>query len=316
VIFNGVNNQNIYISDNSTNPFNNIEIDKTGTSLNAPNNKDLLLSGYLKVTSGNYSANGRTTTIGDDMYAENGTFANSGTFVLNKASGSARIKTNYNYNSNTNYINNLTINGGATYTLESDLAVYGNFYLNAGTFNGNGYKVALGNNEADVIQINGNYIAGAGGQLLPGYSTSVVIGTTGSIELVGTGSNNVVVTNNIYYGGRYAFTCNGTIKAENYQFNYMNASGIRVTSTGVIDATHNFSNGTFTNGAGDGTFLKIENSQSFVNPNYIANVNFPTNPGGSLQKNVEKSVDSGTLEFWEATGIFADLLTKRMITTA
>ncbi|OFX40924.1 MAG: hypothetical protein A2W95_16875 [Bacteroidetes bacterium GWA2_40_14] len=311
VVFNRNGNQTINVADNSANPFYSITLDKLSGTVSAPNNKDQTIGGNLIVTNGIYSANGHTSTIGGDLYAENGSFAYSGTFLLNKTSGSARIRTNYNYSSNTNYLNSITINSGATFTLESDFASYGDFILTTGTFNGNGYRVALGNYSTDNINIDGHYILGAGGILMPGDGCSVVIGSAGSIEVVGTGSENAIVTNNMYYGGRYGFTCNGTIDAEYYQFQYMNINGIRVTSTGVIDATHNFSNGTFTNGSYDGKFLVIENSQSFVAPNYIYNVSFPTVPGGTLSNNVEKTQNSGTLEFWEATGPFSGQLYEK-----
>lgn len=311
VIFTRAGNQYIYVGDNSINPMHNVTVDKESGSLIAPNNKDLLVNGNLIVINGIYNANGRVTTVGGDLYAQNGQFAGSGTFNLNKASGNARLKTNYNYTLNTNYLNSLTISGNATYTLESDMAVYGDFIQQAGTVNFNGYTVALGNQSTDNLNVNGTIVLGAGGRLLMGNGSNFIVGTSGNINIVGLPDNIAVVTNNTHYGGRYGFTVNGTIAAAYYRFHYMDINGIRVSSTATIDNINNFSHGTFTNGAYNGVLLSVENTQSFVAPNYIQNVNFPVISTGSLAKNVAKTQNSGTLEFYEANGSFAGALYEK-----
>ncbi len=310
VIFNRADgNQSISVNDNSVNPFFNLTVDLGANSiLYAPGNKEQTIRNNLLVNDGRYSANGRTTSIGGDMYAVNGTFVNSGTFLLNKASGDALIRTNYNYNNNTGALRNIIIDAGATYTLESDFAAYGDISLVSGIFNGNGHTVALGSSSAHSIQINGTYIFGPGGRLLAGNGGTIAVGATGVFEMVGTPGQNVILTNNMHSGGRYGFVMNGLIKAEHYQFMFMNLNGIRITASGVIDSTHNLSNGTFTNGQNGGTFLAIENNQTFVEPNYIAHVNFPAFPGGALAKNVWKTLDAGRIEFYEASGSFSGAL--------
>ena len=60
------------------------------------------------------------------------------------------------------------------------------------------------------------------------------------------------------------FTVDGTIHASNYLFEWMDDNGIFVSSTGTIDGTNNFSDGTFTNGEAGRTLLKIENTQDFT----------------------------------------------------
>ena len=312
VIFNRPDgNQSITVHDNSENPFFNLTVDKTANfTLSAPNNKDQIIQNNLTVIDGRYSARSRTTVISGDMVAVNGTFIsdNSGTFLLNKPSGDAIIRTNYNYSNNNGAIRNLTINSGATYTLESDFAAYGDINIASGTFNGNGHQVALGSSSAHSIQINGTYIFGTGGRLHVGRESTITVGSSGVFEMVGTPDQNAVLSNNMHHGGRYGFVMNGLIKAEHYQFMFMNVNGIRITSSGLIDATHNLSNGTFTHGASNTTFLAIENNQTFVEPNYIANVNFPTSPGGATAKNVSKNLDEGRIEFYEASGNFAGQL--------
>lgn len=307
VVFLGTANQTIQVSDNSTNPFHSIYVNKTTGTVSAPNNKNTSFTGDIYVENGTYTANGRTSVVGGNLYADNGLFGNSGTYQLTKSTGTAYIKTNFNTALNTGAINNLTITGAAEYIVQSNVAVYGDFNLTSGVFNGNGYTVALGNASTDGIQMQGTYKIGAGGILWTANGASVTVSSTGSIEVVGTGVNNAIVTTNPFYAGRYAFTVDGSIKAQYYQFHYMNASGINVTEFATIDAVDNFSNGIFTNGAGGGVYLQIQNSQSFVSPNYIANVSFPVNPGTSA-KNVKKTKNSGVIEFYESSGVFSGAL--------
>jgi hypothetical protein len=307
VIFNRPDgNQGIWVHDNSVNPFYNLTVDLGANAiLYAPNNKEQNIRNNLLVNDGRYHPNNRTTMIGGDMYAVNGTFVNSGAFFLNKTSGDAKIRTNYNYNNNTGAVRNITIDAGATYTLESDFAAYGDINIASGTFNGNGHTVALGSSSTHTIQINGRYVFGSGGRMLVGNGGTITVASSGIFEMVGTAGLNAVLTNNMHYGGRYGFVMNGLIKAEHYQFMFMNQNGIRITASGVIDTSHNFSNGTFTQGQNSGKFLVIENNQTFVEPNYIANVNFPASPGGALAKNIEKTLDEGRIELYEATGNFS-----------
>ncbi|SMO93415.1 hypothetical protein SAMN06265379_1191, partial [Saccharicrinis carchari] len=303
VIFNGTDDRNIYMGDNNGNTFYDILVNGSAQiSAANPTNNDFIVQNNLNVTSGVFNANGRTIYVGGDLMATGaGTFNNStGTYYLNKAAGNANI--GFNGSS----LLNLVINGGASYTAQGNLALVGSFTLSSGTFNGNGHKVDLGNGSGDVVNIDGTYIVGAGGVLGLGNGVTCTVGTTGRIEVVGSTAGLAKVSNNAS-GGRYGFVVHGEIAAEYYMFEYMSNVGVYLTSTSTIDATHHFSNGTFSNGATTGQLLRIENTQSFTEAggNRIEKVSFPVNPGGSAFNVAKYESTSGELEFYNSVGVFA-----------
>lgn len=270
-----------------------------GSVLAQATNNDIQINENLRVLSGSFSLNGLTGTVGGDLTASGtGTFVTSGTYILNRAGlGSAA-----NISMNGSTLQNLTINSGAIYTMLDDMILNGNFTLTSGEFDGNGNSVTLGNG-ADVVAISGVYRVGDGGTLALGNGTALTVNPTGTIYVVGSIGNVASVTRRD--GGRYDFSVNGTIHANNYLFEWMDNAGIFVTSLGTIDLTDNFSNGTFTNGEGGQTLLRIENTQDLTGANRIENVAFPANPGGGAFNVTKSASTGGNVEFYNATGVFA-----------
>lgn len=235
-----------------------------------------------------------TVTVGGSMNVINGTITTAGKWLFNSTSGSETIQLNGSI------LNDVEFNGsGTTFTLQDDFATNGNFTLTAGTFDGNGKTILLGDNIADIITIDDTFQIGANGTLQLGNSVSFNVGASGTIYVVGAAGQPATVTRRTI--GSYAFQVNGTIYAQHYVFEYMNANGIIVNSSGTIDGTNNFSNGTFTNGVVGGTMLHIENTQTMT----IDNVSFPTNPGGSAFNVTKITSTSGNLTFDDASGVFA-----------
>ena len=301
VIFNNASNENIAIGDGNLNHFYDLTINGSAR-VNAanPTNNDFIVKNNLHVTGGEFNANGRTVYVGGDLLASvSGSFVASGTYYLNKASGSADI------GMNGSTLWNLIINSGAEYTVQDDMALNGSFTLTSGIFDGNGNQVDLGNDGTDVVAINGTYKVGSGGVLGLGNGTTCTVGTTGRIEVVGSESGLAKVTNNSS-GGRYTFQVDGEIAAEYYMFEYMSNVGIYLTGSSTIDATNHFSNGTFSNGANSGQLFRVENTQSFTGESdRIENVSFPKHPGGTASNVAKYDATSGTLEFYNSTGVFA-----------
>ncbi|MEO1052050.1 MAG: T9SS type A sorting domain-containing protein [Bacteroidota bacterium] len=292
------NDQRLQLSPVGTNDFYRLTINKPATALEVDvDNNDLFVNENLRVLSGIFNLDGRIATVSGDLTASGGTFTTSGTYFLNNTGGSVNIQMNGSV------LANLEINGpGSTFTSLDDLALNGNFTLTAGTFNGNGVTARLGNG-ADVASISGTYQVGAGGTLDLGNGATLVVNSGGVIEVVGTTGNIATVTASS--GGRYNFNVNGTISANNYLFEFMDDNGIFINTGGTIDATNNFSNGTFTNGEAGRTLLRIENNQDLTGSNRIENVSFPENPGGGAF-NVTKSTSvAGNIEFFNASGVFS-----------
>ncbi len=300
VIFNNTSNQAIYFGGANTNEFYNLTINGSAR-VSAANNlsNDFIIQNSLSIPSGEFNANTRTIYVGGDLLATgSGSFyPNTGTFYLNKASGTANI------GGNGSSLLNLTINSGATYTAQNDLTVNGNFTLTSGVFDGNGNTINLGNGN-DIVTIDGTYIVGSGGILGLGNGTSLTVTSGGRIEVVGSESGLARVTQNDS-GGRYGFTVEGEIAAEYYFFEYMSNVGIYLTSTSTIDATNHFSHGTFSNGATSGQLFRVENTQSFTGGNRLEGVSFPNNPGGSASNFAKYSAVSGSFEIYNSNGVFA-----------
>ena len=301
VIFNGAVRQFIGTGSSNINSFYDLTINNTADYVYANNNSsnDFIVKRNLTVNSSKFNANGRVIYVGGDLIATGtGGFVRSGTYYLNKVSGNASI------GMNGTSVHHLTINGGATYTAIDDLMVSGDFNLISGTFNGDGKSISLGNDGVDVVSVDGTYIVGAGGVLGIGNGTTMKVSNSGRIEVVGGVGGIAKVTNNAS-GGRYNFTVEGQIAADNYLFEYMSENGIYLTETSTIDGTSHFSNGTFSNGYSRGQLLHIENTQSFTGGNRIENVSFPYNPGGSASNIAKYSSTNGTLEFYNCSGVFA-----------
>ncbi len=295
VIFDGTGTQNIRSGLAGSNDFYRLTVNGSGIVQAASN--DLLINESLRAFGGTFTLNGFTGTVGGDLIASStGNFGASGTFVLNRPVGVANISMNGST------IQNLTINSGAVYTMLDDMILNGNFTLTAGEFNGSGNSVTLGNG-ADVVSISGIYRVGSGGTLALGNGTALTVNPTGTIYVVGSSGSVANVTRRD--GGRYDFNVDGTIHASNYLFEWMDNSGIFVTSLGTIDLTNNFSDGAFTNGEGGQTMLRIENTQDLTGANRIENVAFLVNPGSGAFNVTKSAAGSGSIEFFGASGAFA-----------
>ena len=256
--------------------------------------QNILITDNLTIAQGNFNVNGLTATIGGSFDNTGGSFNTSGTYIFTSTSGAEIIR------SNGSTFNSVQINGtGTTFTCQDDFATNANFQLQAGTFNGNGNTVRLGNNVADIITIDGAFQVGANGTLALGNAVNFTVNASGSMYVVGAPGQPATVTRATT--GSYAFQVNGTIHARYHLFEYMDANGIVINSSATIHATNNFSDGTFTNGTASGTFLRIENTQSLT----IDNVNFPNNPGGTPSNITKVVAASGILTLTNASGVFA-----------
>lgn len=295
LILNGTGAQNIYLGNTGSKSIYNLTINKTTGTIAYIQTSNLTLLNNLLVQSGTFSLNGLTGNVAGDITVvnSNGNIAQSGTFILNASSGAHTIQLS---GSNLNVV---TINApGITYTAQDNISIYSNFTVTAGTFNGNGKYVNLGNSgsRAVVISSGGTYKIGAGGTLALGTTASVSV--AGTLEVVGTAGSIATVTK-ITGGNSYTFDVTGTIKAQYYLFEYMAASGIVINSSGTIDATNNFSDGTFSNGLANCKYITFGNTQTLT----INNVAFTTTPTGSANNAVKAT--AGVITFYNSTGIFS-----------
>jgi len=298
VVFNGSATQNI-TNDANASPNYFYKLTISGTLVQAVTS-GLTITNNLQVTQGSFTLNGTTSYVGGNIVVSGtGAIANSGTLTLNATNSPQDLYMN------SSTLANVVVNApGVTYIVQDQFTTVGGFTLTAGTFNGNSKVVSLGDgNGSDAVSITGTYIIGAGGYLKLGSSANLTVNVGGELQAIGTSGSVTYVTRSTV-NGNYGFTVNGTIRARYALFEYMNTSGIKVTTSATIDATNNFSDCTFTNGlaGGSATLLKIEVATAGMT---INNVSFPTNPGGGASNVTRNEALSGIIQFNAASGAFS-----------
>jgi len=277
----------------------NLNISKTvGTYFQS--NKGLKVYGACNVTSGTWydSATGLIHDFqGDLSIGTNGSW-NAGTSnTINFTGPNSQVFSN----NGSTYINNLSVNKTANTSVT--LGHYllglggGTVTVNTGILNlSNYYYRTTGN----VTINNTGKIAVAGdGWLELASAKTLEVNSGGVLELVGTSGHLAKLT---HQSGNYILNIEsgGTLSAEYATFEYMGTNGVYLKSGSIIDPTHTLHNCTFQYGAASGTLLTIDNSGTYN----IDNATFPTN-SWSGTNNVKKTLNSGTVNFVNATGAFS-----------
>ncbi len=312
VIFDGTTDQIIQLGNTGTQDFNILQLDKTSGFVDLQNN-DMTVGDDLVIEDGELDINSLEVSIGGNLdITGTGVLTSNaaGDLLFNATTGSPTIRTN-----GSNYLGNMTINAtGITYTMLDNMIVDNVLTITAGTLEVDGNTLEVGNTE-DVINVFGTLnvstTANPGGTLALGDQVQLVIQPGGAINIVGTSGQVATVTRR-GSTGTYGFTVTGngtpgTIGARFYTMEFMDSNGIYVDGNGSVDVTNNFSDGTFTNGPAGGTYLRIENTQDFLDASgeAIQNVVFNNDPGGGAV-NITKTVGtSGTIELDNYTGEFS-----------
>ena len=253
--------------------------------------KDLILSsGTLDVSSSNY----QLTIGGSLLNTGSATFlARNGKVIFAASSGTKYV----NVGSSPLFNVDFNPSSGVVYQLISgNLSTQGNVNLLAGTLNLNGLTFNMGDGvNSDFMAITGGtLVVGPGASLKMGNLSNVAVNTGGALKIVGSSSGFATMS---AQSGTYGLTINsgGAIYAQKYRIENINANGVYVKSGATIDATNNFSDGTFAAGATGGTYLQLENSFS----NFTADsVEF--NTGASF--NCIRTTGSGVISFSDPTG--------------
>jgi len=221
-----------------------------------------------------------------------------GTFQLNSTllHFTGEVENRYINLSAGNWLDDVFMSGsGFPQKLENDLLIKGNLDFSFATFNLNGKTLTV---DGDINLSSGKLAMQPGSKLDLG--NGIIVSQDGTFESLGIAGN----TAHVYKGtsGNYSFNVqdNGHIKSAYTLFEGMNASGIHILSSGIIDPSYPFSNCTFSNGAAAGALLTIENTQSLV----VQSPVFPANTWSGLY-NITKTSNSGIVEVNSATGSFA-----------
>jgi len=200
------------------------------------------------------------------------------------------------------YVYGLTVNKSSVssvVTLYSNVYALGsgNISVNVGTLDISHY----------LLRTTGNVTVGNGGKISMGTESSLEIADTktlainsgGTFESLGSSGHLAKVT---HQSGLFYFNINsgGTISAEYTLFEYMSTGGVYVKTGALISTVHSFHHCTFQNGGASLALLVIQNDQTIT----INDPIFPTNTWSGTW-NVRKTVDSGTINIYNATGGFA-----------
>ncbi|MBR5958820.1 MAG: T9SS type A sorting domain-containing protein [Salinivirgaceae bacterium] len=305
VVFNGsAGTQYAYLGVSVENPFYNVTVQKAVGQTFTPSGTNLEIQNSLMVNSGKMSCpTGYTVFIGGDMQvSSDGLIAQSGCYEFNREYGTSNIQTNGSI------LNDVVINGGEScvFKLNDNFTAYGNFTVQEGIFNQNGYTATLGNSTDNII-IYGTYKVGASGILRIGDASTLAVKAGGRIEIIGDESHYAQVTNN---SGRYYFNVESgaTIAAQYYNISYLAKQGLIIFHDAVVDAEDNFSNGIFSNVVSAGVCLDFRSEQEFEGVGTgkrIENISFPNNPGGGAVNIKKTECSKGKIYVYNATGMLA-----------
>ncbi len=310
VTFDGSTDQTLDIGETGTQSFADVVVNKSGGNVEVATS-NMTINGNLNVFNGTFDINNLTVYIGGNMGASGtGTYASGGigTYYLNATSGTPSIGTN-----GSSIAGNMEIDAvGRNYELVDDLTLLGSFTLTAGTLDVNGQTLSIGDAE-DAVNIFGTLnvstTSSPGGTLALGNDVQLVVNPGGTISIVGTASQPATVTSTGTTD--YLFSVTGTganpgnIAARYYVIEYVNTDGIYINANTVIDATNNFSDGTFQNGFSGGKYLRIENTQDLTGSNRIENIVFDDNPGGGASNIYKATAATGNIEIFNYSGAFA-----------
>lgn len=184
-----------------------------------------------------------------------------------------------------------------TYNVANNFIINQNqdFTVNAGYFNLNAHTLQLNTNAQKIVVNGGTFDVNAGSVLTFNGVGQQLINNGGIIRFVGTPTA-IAIINRLGTTSTYTITQNsGVIHASNYKFDNLN--GITIVG-GTIDATDNFSDGTFSSGGGTAYLTLTGLSFSNFTAN---NVVFNTGP----TYNVARTSGLGSVTFADASGSLA-----------
>ncbi|MCD4731077.1 MAG: hypothetical protein K8R74_10775, partial [Bacteroidales bacterium] len=213
--------------------------------------------------------------------------------IINKSGGD---KSQYTYADRDGKILNGSKSNRA-YINYNNLDITGNLEVDAGQFDLYGHTL---NCYGDVNVNNGGMINLQTTSVLALDNLSELhVNSGGSLTTIGSIVNEPLIT---HISGYYDLVIEngGTIGAEHTVFEYMSTAGVNLLPGSIVNSVNTFNNCTFRNGQSGGRLMTVDNSQTF-------NVNdavFPANTWGGAN-NVYKSVNSGTVNFVNATGAFS-----------
>ncbi len=254
-------------------------------------NNVTIAAGNLDVSGSNFTLN-----VGGNWANTGGTFTpRAGTVTFDATGAVTRT-----INAGTSSFFSLSFNGGASTIFQlatNNLTTTGNTSILAGTLDLNGLSFNHGDGTGDGITVTGTLTVDANASLRMSANATLTVNSGGRLELVGS-SDVALATLTRQSSGTYSLVVSsgGTMAAQYYLFEYMDANGIQVTSGALVDGTNDFRNGTFSNGAGGGRYWLMEGEFSDAASHTLPGVTFNSGPSVNVSRTDGALVDTITFE--------------------
>ncbi len=284
---------------NRTQNFNNLVIDNNGTMQAQAAMK---VGGNFIIEQGVFDVTSYDVTVG-------GSFINNSTFIpqtrtlILGGTATPADPAGHKFNPGGNSYYNVTVKGG-TYNLDgNDLFVTRNLDIDGGTLNAVSRELNIGDGTGvDNANITGTLVLGRDGKLKMGNNAIINVNTAGTISLEGDVNHDAIITSQ-KINGTYAFNVYGTIAANQYKIERINAVGVHLFSSAVISGT--LSNGQFVSGAPGGRYIWFENNFGTDNNDTIKISNVYFNAGPDVNAKRVDASTNGVICFVDAVGVVA-----------
>ena len=281
---------------NKTMSFNNLVIDNTGI---VQSQSALKVGGDFEIKSGTFDVGSYDVTLC-------GNFKNAGTFMPQSRTliFDALAGIVHTIDPGTSIYNNVQFKSGE-YSLENnELNVNHNIELDGGMLIVEDNTINMGDGSGvDNLNISGTLSLVDNGQLKMSDNAFINVNSGGTISLIGSKNNEAIVTSQTLTG-TYAFNVSGTIAADYYKIEQLNADGLHLKPGSAIDGTNNLSNGQYSSGTRGGCYMWLENDLSGADVvEQIRNVYF--NAGATKNVRRDKSTAVGKIEMHDAVGVLA-----------
>ncbi len=183
-----------------------------------------------------------------------------------------------------------------TVTVNSAVTCNGILQVYSGTFKLNHNVLTCGSN---LLVYGGVFDADGGSMIYLQDGAQFLVYSGARLNLIGTATADVLLHSTT---GHYTLVVQdgGTLAAAYTYFQKLAANGVYILSGATVDPDFAFTNCRFLFGVAGGALLTINNNQYLV----VLNAVFSTNAGGGAS-NVKKTVNTGMVNFVNATGAFS-----------
>ncbi|MBZ0308999.1 MAG: hypothetical protein K8I82_23240, partial [Anaerolineae bacterium] len=178
-----------------------------------------------------------------------------------------------------------------TYTLSENATINGELRINDGIFNLNNNTL----NVSDSLIVSSSTLLVNKSSILEA-STHIGIKSDAYLNFVGNADSTATITQG---SSTYTFQIEGGVSARYYSLEFTE-NGVVLESTASINTINNFSDGSFSNGAGAEYINYIAETGSVIDRDSIKNVVFGVGP----TNNVRRTAGVDTLFFYDSTGAF------------